>query len=203
MNETNANYVEKKIVYFEKMGHANTDHVLRLSKERFDELGLKHVLIASSFGGTAVKALEYFKGEEIVVVNSQYGYREPGKRSTDPEHYKTLTEAGVRMIYQTHVFAGIDRSINRKHGGITHTQLVAQVFKMMGEGIKVCVEIAVMAADSGGVPIDEEVISIGGTRRGADAAVVLIPAHSSNFFDLQFKEIICLPRVRPMKTQPL
>jgi hypothetical protein len=109
----------------------------------------------------------------------------------------------VRMIYQTHVFAGIDRSINRKFGGITMTQFLGQVFKMLGEGFKVCAEIAVMAADSGGVPVDEEVIAIGGTVRGADTAVVLIPAHSNDFFRLQFKEIICLPRVRSLKGQRL
>jgi hypothetical protein len=203
MNETTASYQEKKIFYFNKMGRANTDTLLKLARERFEELNLNHVIIATSFGGTAVKALDYFKGEEIVAVNSQYGFREPGKRSTDPEHYETLTKAGVRMIFQTHVFAGLDRSITRKYGGVTLTQLVGQIYKTLGEGFKVCAEIAVMAADSGGVPVDEEVISIGGTIRGADTAVVLIPAHSTDFFSLQFKEIICIPRIRSLKSQPL
>jgi uncharacterized protein len=138
-----------------------------------------------------------------VAVNSQYGFREPGKRSTRPEHLKRLEEAGVRMIYTTHSFAGIDRSFNRKYGGITLTQFTGQIFKMIGEGFKVCAEIAVMAADSGGVPVDQEVISIGGTGRGADTALVLIPAHSTDFFSMQFKEVICIPRNRSLKGQPL
>ena len=203
MEEAEIRYSEKRIVYFDKWGISCTDHTLRLAKERFDELGLKYVLVATSFGDTPVKALNYFKGEEIVAVNSQYGFREPGKHSTRPEYLKRLQEAGVRMVYQTHVFAGIDRSINRKFGGITHTQFLAQVFKMLGEGFKVCAEIAVMAADSGGVPVDQEVVSIGGTGRGADTAVVLVPAHSTDFFSMQFKEIICMPRSRSLKTQPL
>jgi hypothetical protein len=203
MEETEARYQEKKIVYFDKWGVANTDRTLRLARERFDELGLEYVLIATSFGDTPVKALNYFKGEEIVAVNSMYGFREPGKMSTKQEHLKRLQEAGVRMIYQTHVFAGIDRSINRKYGGITFVQFLGQVFKMLGEGFKVCAEIAVMAADSGGVPVDQEVISIAGTGRGADTAVVLIPAHSNDFFSMQFKEIICIPRGRSLKGQPL
>jgi hypothetical protein len=203
MEEKKATYQEKKIVYFNKMGRENTDHVLRLSKERFDELGLQHIIIATSSGRTAVKALDYFKGEQIVAVNSQYGYREPGKMSTKPEHLKRLQEAGVRMIYHTHLFAGIDRSINRRYGGITPTQLIGQIFKLLGEGFKVVAEIAVMAADSGGVPVDREAISIGGTTRGADTAVVLVPAHSNDFFSMQFKEIICLPRVRSLKAQSL
>jgi len=203
MDQTEVSYKEKKIVYFDKWGVTNTHHTFRLAKERFNELGLRHVLIATSFGDTPVKALDYFKGEEIVAVNSQYGFREPGKMSTKPEHLKRLQEAGVRMIYQTHVFAGIDRSINRKYGGITFTQFLGQVFKMLGEGFKVCAEIAVMAADSGGIRVDQEVISIGGTGRGADTAVVLIPAHSNDFFSMQFKEIICIPRNRSLKGQPL
>jgi len=204
MNKTAATYQEKKIAYFDKMGRINTDDTLELARQRFEELGLNHVLIATSFGGTAVKALDYFKGEEIVAVNSQYGFREPGKRSTDPEHYKTLTAAGVRMVYQTHVFSALDRSITRRYGGgVTLTQFVGQIYKTLGEGFKVCAEIAVMAADSGGAPVDEEVISIGGTSRGADTAVVLIPAHSNDFFSIQFKEVVCMPRVRSSKLQPL
>lgn len=203
MNKEETTFKEKKIVYFDKMGSFNTEHVLRLAKERFDELGLKHVIVATSFGDTPVKALNYFKGEELVVVNSMYGFREPGKRSIKEEHRKILEDAGARMIYQTHVFAGIDRSINRKYGGITKIQFIGQIFKMVGEGFKVCVEEAVMAADSGGVPVGEEVIAIAGTGRGADTAIVLVPAHSNDFFSLQFKEIICMPRVRSEKGQPI
>lgn len=198
-----ANYQEKKIVYFNKMGKVNTDDTLRLAKERFDELGLRYVIIATSFGDTAVKALDYFKGEELVVINSMYGFREPGQQSMKPEHREKLEVAGAKIINTTHLFAGIDRSINRKYGGITLTQFIGQVFKMLGEGFKVCAEMAVMAADCGGVPVDEEVMAIAGTGRGADTAVVLIPAHSNDFFKLQFKEIVCLPRVRSLKGQPI
>jgi len=197
------NYQEKKIVYFDKTGKANTEDTLRLAKERFDELGLKKVIIATSFGDTAVKALDYFKGKELVVINSMYGFREPGKESMKPENRKKLEEADAKIINTTHLFAGIDRSINRKYGGITLTQFIGQIFKMLGEGFKVCAEMAVMAADCGGVPVDEEVVAIAGTGRGCDTAVVLVPAHSNDFFKLQFKEIVCLPRVRSLKGQPI
>jgi len=197
------NYQEKKIVYFDKMGKKNTEDTLKLAKERFDELGLKKVIIATSFGDTAVKALDYFKGEELVVINSMYGFREPGKESMKPENRQKLEEVGAKIINTTHLFASIDRSINRKYGGITLTQFIAEVFKMLGEGFKVCAEIAIMAADCGGVPVDEEVMAIAGTGRGCDTAVVLVPAHSKDFFKLQFKELVCLPRIRSLKGQPI
>lgn len=197
------NYQEKKIVYFDKMGKKNTEDTLRLAKERFDELGLKKIIIATSFGDTAVKALDYFKGEELVVINSMYGFREPGKESMKPENRQKLEEVGAKIINTTHLFASIDRSINRKYGGITLTQFIAEVFKMLGEGFKVCAEMAIMAADCGGVPVDEEVMAIAGTGRGCDTAVVLVPTHSTDFFKLQFKELVCLPRVRSLKGQPI
>jgi len=194
------NYQEKKIVYFYKMGKANTEDTLRLAKERFDELGLKKVIISTSFGDTAIKALDYFKGEELVVITSMYGHREPGKESIKPENRQKLEEAGAKIINTTHLFAGIDRSINRRYGGITLTQFMGQVFKMLGEGFKVCAEMGGMAADCGGIPVDEEVMAIAGTSRGCDTAVVLVPAHSNDFFRLQqFKEIVCLPRVRSLR----
>ena len=56
-------YQEKKIVYFNSMGKKNSKNTLRLARERFEELGLKKAIIATSFGDTAVKALEYFKGD--------------------------------------------------------------------------------------------------------------------------------------------
>jgi len=200
---TDKKYQERKIVYFNKMGKSNTDDTLRLAKERFDELGLKKVLIATSFGETAVKALDYFKGGELVVVNSMYGFREPGKESLKPEAKTILQKAGATLVYTTHLFAGIDRSINRKYGGITLTQFIGQIFKMLSEGFKVCAEISIMAADCGAVHVDQEVVAIAGTGRGCDTAVVLIPAHSNDFFKLQFKEIICIPRIRSLKGQPI
>jgi len=50
-----------------------------------------------------------------------------------------------------------------------------------------------MAADAGLVRTDEDIISMGGTARGIDAALVLQPANSSSIFDLKVKEVICKP----------
>ena len=196
-------YQEKKIVYFNSMGKKNSKNTLRLARERFEELGLKKAIIATSFGDTAVKALEYFKAEELIVITSMYGFREPGKESIKPENRLKLEKAGAKIINTTHVFASIGRAINRKYGVITLTQFIAEILKMLGQGFKVCAEIAIMAADCGGVPVNEEVIAIAGTGRGCDTAIVLVPAHSKDFFKLQFKEIVCLPRIRSLKGQPI
>lgn len=76
-------------------------------------------------------------------------------------------------------------------------EVIAQTLKMFGtEGVKVAVEVAVMAADAGLVPTDREIIAVGGSGRGADTAVVMRAAHMNNFFDLEIREIIAKPRQR-------
>jgi len=50
-----------------------------------------------------------------------------------------------------------------------------------------------MASDAGLVRTDEDVISIGGAIREADAALMLRPVNSQDFFDLKVKEILCKP----------
>lgn len=52
-----------------------------------------------------------------------------------------------------------------------------------------------MAADAGLVRVDEDIIAIGGTGRGADTALVLAPSYVHRFFNTRVKEIICKPRL--------
>ena len=54
--------------------------------------------------------------------------------------------------------------------------------------------ITLMAADAGLIKTKEEVIAIGGRSRGADTAVVIKPANLNSFFDIELREIICMPR---------
>ena len=154
--------MKKNITYFEKYGPINTDEVLKLAKERFIELNLKHVVLASSFGNTAVKALKYFTSEELCVVSSMYGYRKPGMHSLSEKNLKILKKSGVKIVFQTHVFSGIDIASSKLYGGLSLTQYTSTIFKMIGHGFKVCAEIAIMAADSGCIPVNQEIISIGG-----------------------------------------
>jgi hypothetical protein len=72
-------------------------------------------------------------------------------------------------------------------------EIIAYTLRIFGQGTKVAVEIALMAADAGLVRTDEDVISIGGTGKGVDTALVLRPATSSHLFDLRVREVICKP----------
>ena len=73
-------------------------------------------------------------------------------------------------------------------------EIIAQTLKRFGEGLKVAVEVSLMAADAGLIPSHREIISCGGTGHGLDTAIVLRPTHAQSFFDLEILEIICKPR---------
>jgi hypothetical protein len=50
-----------------------------------------------------------------------------------------------------------------------------------------------MAADAGLIPVDQDVICIGGTGRGADTAWLVQPTYTSNFTELKMKVCLCKP----------
>ena len=63
----------------------------------------------------------------------------------------------------------------------------------MGDGLKVCMEIATMAADAGLVRVDVDALCIAGTGRSADTACIIKPAYSRDFTELRVKQILCKP----------
>jgi len=185
--------MESKIVYFEKPGRENTEEVFRIAKQRAGELGIKTILIASTTGDTAVKAVDALEGMRLIFVTHCTGFREPNSQEFTEENRKIVEGRGGIVFTTTHAFAGVSRAFRNKTQTTAIGDLIASVVKIFGEGMKVVVEIAMMAADGGMVRTDEDVISIAGTGRGADTAVVLTPVNSQNFFDLKVKEILCKP----------
>jgi len=106
---------------------------------------------------------------------------------------KKIQGGGGKLLTTTHALSGVGRGIRKETGTWMPVEIMAKTLKLLGEGTKVAVEITVMAADSGFIPMDEDAIAIGGTSRGADTALHIKPAHSNNFFDLKVKRIICKP----------
>ena len=184
---------EKTILYFEKVGEENTDETLRISKERADELGIKDIVVASTRGGTGVKASEVFKGYNLVVVTHSTGFREPGQQELTNESHQKIVDNGGQILTTSHAFAGVSRALRRKFDTIGPAAIVAQTLRMFGQGMKVVVECAYMAADAGLIPMDKNIISIAGSGRGADTSVVLKPSHLHTMFDLYVREIIAKP----------
>jgi hypothetical protein len=191
--------MEQKTVYFEKPGgEENTAKTLALAKARADELGIKTVVVASTVGGTAVKAVDVFKGYKVIVVTHVAGFREPNSQEFTAENRQAVEAKGGIILTTAHALGGIHRALAATMPPPASSAIgdvVAMTLRMFGQGMKVACEIATMAADAGLVRTDEEVVSIGGTGRGADTAVVLQPSYVHRFFNLKVKEIICKPRL--------
>jgi len=191
--------MEQKIVYFEKPGgEENTVKTLALAKVRAEALGIKTIVVASTVGGTAVKAVDVFKGYKVVVVTHVAGMREPDTQEFTEENRKAVEKKGGIILTAAHALGGIQRALSNTMPAPPSSaigDIVAMTLRMFGQGMKVACEIAAMAADAGLVRTDEEIISIGGTGRGADTAVVLQPNYVHRFFNLKVKEIICKPRL--------
>jgi len=183
----------KKIVYFDEPGPQNTDETLRLAKERADELGIKKIIVASTTGETGVKASEVFKGYDLIVVSHVAWFRGVDIEEFTKENYEKIIKNGGKVITATHAFGGIGRAIRRKFNTIQADEIIANVLRLFGQGMKVACEITCMAVDAGCVKPGEEVISIAGTGRGADTAIVIKAASTHDFFETKIKEIICKP----------
>ncbi|RJS84058.1 hypothetical protein CW702_03010 [Candidatus Bathyarchaeota archaeon] len=174
----------------------NTDEVLKAAKERADELGIRDIVVASTRGETGVKAAEIFKGYNLVVVTHHTGFRAPGIQEMKEENRKTIEELGGKVFTGTHAFMNVERAILNKLGTAYPTEIIAHTLRLFGEGMKVAVEITLMAADAGLIPVDKDVISIAGSGKGADTAVVIKPANSKDLFEVTIREIIAKPRTR-------
>jgi uncharacterized protein len=183
-------------IFFEKPGEENTaaaiGEALRAARER----GLRHVVVASCSGRTARELFARgAPGLAIVCVTHHVGFAGPGVDEMGEEVRAELAGKGVRVLTTTHALAGVDRALRVQFGGISPPEILAGALRMFGQGVKVCVEIAIMALDAGLVPHGADVVAIGGTGKGADAACVVRPAHSNAVLDTRVVEILCRPRV--------
>ncbi|MFH1639801.1 MAG: pyruvate kinase alpha/beta domain-containing protein [Chloroflexota bacterium] len=186
--------MERKIVYFEKPGKENTDAVMAIVKQRAAELGIKTIVVASYQGYTALRAVDTLQGLKVVVIA---GRRDPTKENIAdgiPEKDKKYIEGKGGIVYvSTHLFSGLSGAMRKKFNTCIIGDVMASTLRIFGSGIKVCVEMAAMAADAGLVRTDEDTICVAGSRSGADAAAVIRPATSSNIFDMKVQEILCKP----------
>ncbi len=188
-------FEERKCRYFRKPGKANTSDVLDASAARAAELGIGTVIVPSVSGRTALAAREAFgKGARIIAVTHVAGFEGPDIQEMGEAARKRLESAGVRVFTGQHAFGGVGRAVRNKLGTYQVDEIMAYTLRTFGQGTKVAVEVALMAADAGLVRTDEDVIALGGTYAGADTALVIGPANSARFFDLKVREVICKPR---------
>ncbi|MFH1539335.1 MAG: hypothetical protein ABIH66_10280 [bacterium] len=181
-------------MYFDDAGKQHTDETLRIAKREAEKRGIKHVVVASTKGDTGVKAAKLFAGTDIgvVVVTHNTGFSKPGENELEPEKRAEIEKNGGVIYTGTHVLRGLGGAIRSNCGNFSHEQVVAMTLRIFCQGVKVCVEIAAMAADAGLVPAGD-IIAVGGTARGADTCLLVGAAPSNKFFDIKVREVLAKP----------
>jgi len=188
------------IVYFDSPGEKNTDGVFDAVVGRLERKDIEYVVVASDSGTTGMKAVERLRGTgaKLVVVTEHCGSEKEGENTMSPEIERHLVDAGARVVRATHALSGVERSFSRKLGSSSRVEAVAETLRaLFGQGMKVAVEVTIMAADSGSIPCgDVKVVAVGGTEKGADTAIVARPAHSNGFFSFRVHEVLAMPHRR-------
>jgi hypothetical protein len=183
-------------MFWEEAGRENTEKTVVLALEEVRRRGIGHVVVASNTGETIRKLMELdVQGLNLVCVTHHVGFKGPGIDEMSPEMRRCLADTGVKVLTTTHVLAGVDRTFRKKYGGLYPPEIVANTLRMFGQGMKVAVEISIMALDAGMIPYGEDTMAISGTGTGADTACVVRPGHSNEMFNTRIVDIICRPKV--------
>ncbi len=182
-------------VYFDKQGRENTQRTLEIARARAEELGIETILVATTRGDTGVHAAQFLQGFNVIVVTHSTGFKELNTQELTDDNRAAIEAAGATILTCMHAFGGINRAVRKKLGTYELDEIIAYTLRIFGQGMKVCVEMALMAADAGLVTTGQPVVTVAGTGRGADTAVVLRPANAQDFFDLRVMEILCKPRL--------
>lgn len=179
--------MEEKIVYFEEPGLVNTENALSLAIERAEARGIKKIILASTKGDTARLAANRLAHSDIklVVIPFQYGFRQEQRFSL--ELVRELEQQGHRVHFGTMLFH------TETLYGMATPNVMAMMLRLFSQGMKVCVEIIMMAVDGGCVAAGEQVIALAGTGGGSDTALVAHASSSRDLINLHIREIICKP----------
>jgi hypothetical protein len=185
--------MESTVLYFEERGKKNTQRTLQLAKKRALELEIDRVLVASTHGYSALQAAEVFGDTDVgvVAVSISPSFDDMGWTMTDAERSR-VEAAGVKVLTGLHALAdGVPEGF---YGEKTPGTIVAETLRFFSQGMKVAVEISVMALEAGLVDPGTEVVSVGGTDEGVDTAIVARPSFARHIKEYRVLELLCKPR---------
>ena len=153
--------MEGKIVYFEDISPENTQPTFNLVQKRLGDLDVEKIVIASTTGATARKAMDFFRdqGVKLIVVPHQFDFHRE-QNAFAPELVGALRESGHDVHFGTMLF-----HTDEFYGSNSATTM-ANLLRCFCQGFKVCFEIVLMVTDAGLVTSGEKVIAIAGTAQG-------------------------------------
>ena len=197
--------MERRVSYFPDYGEQNTPAVIACVGRRLDEDDLTTVVVATSSGKTALLfagALAKRPGLRLIAVGNPPG---SAYEPMTAQNRQTLAAEGVIVIdYAPYGCSSLQGDAHRNmYGALDLLVVVADIWRMMGgQGLKVAMEVGLMATNVGVLKPGEKVIAVGGTASGADTAIVMKTALSLDIFSAEperrpdLLEFICTPAAK-------
>lgn len=179
-------------MYFEKDGRENTVQTVQAALQAARTQGIQDIVVASSTGATA-RLLIAETAFNRVAVTHVHGFPKPGESEISEAARTELIQGGIKVLTTAHALSAGERGLSTKFKGIYPLEIIANSLRVFGQGTKVAVEIAVMALDAGLIPFGKPILSIGGSRSGADTALVIVPSYSASILETRIREVVCKP----------
>ena len=172
--------LEKSIVYFSERGKSNTEQICRIVSERLKAGDIGAVCVATSTGSTALAmAKAVAQAVPVYAVNFQKATWDRHSRP-DADIQKQAEELGA-------VFMPDEPTAKYVREVPDHS---ADSLRLLGQGMKVAVEVVMQSVDVGSIQAGANVIGVGGSSRGADLAIVARAAGSDDLSKLWVSEIL-------------
>ena len=194
---------------FERPGPINTDEIVNIVREKSNLV--KHIVVASITGESAIKIAQNVTNKNIVCVTCPQGmYWEIDQMEKDifndvpelkeirdkwvreglhrvpmnitEENRVILNEFKVNIVQGTIPFFGPSFSLRLHLHQVTSLDIIAKTLELISPGTLVCLESVLMSTDAGVIPEGELVLACAGTERGLDTAWIMRSCASANMF---------------------
>ncbi|MDB9822706.1 hypothetical protein OAC89_03315 [Deltaproteobacteria bacterium] len=187
--------IENRVFYFDKKGPVNTEKTLEIALACCGERNIEKIVIASSTGETALRLYEK-AGDSFKIIAVTYGAGSRFRAEVEQfnKNQGALMGKGIGIVRGLHALSGVERSFEGKYkSGFIPLNLVSDTLRMFSQGVKVCVEITVMAVEHGFINPDEDIVAVGGSGKGSDTAMVIKPGSAISLFETKIKALLCMP----------
>ena len=168
------------VTYFDTRGKENTEAVCRIVSERLTEGDIEAVVVATSTGFSALKMAQTVpRGTRIYAVNFQKAYWD---KHTRPEEQLQLEAEKLGVVFMPE--KPVAKYLREVPGHSPDS------LRLLGQGMKVAVEVVMQAVEVGHIRTGDKVIGVGGSSRGADVAIVAIAAGPAEMKQFWVSEIL-------------
>ena len=180
----------------ENKGLDNTQETINNAYNNSKILQLKTLIVASTTGSTIKQILNKFDPTvyKIICVTHNYYFKEKVAQSFPDSLKEELKLKGVLFVQGTLAFSGVESALMRKFQHLNPISLFSKLTRLIiGDGVKVAMEMALMSVDAGHIAHGEDVLTISGTGHWADPVGWLQAASSRYIEKLRVKAILMKP----------